>query len=508
MSGVIEKLNHADLGLLSADDHSQYPLSVGRAGGQTLVGGTDSAENLTLSSTTHGTKGFIYLGGSPSYFDEAQNNLILNNLCIVGSGIEHRGDSDTSIRFLTDRITMNIGGAVCFEALAGEINFYGHTLVGNNTSGGDLTLQSTSHATEGKIIFGVAGNSVYDEVNDRLGIGITDPAQKFEIGSNDNSKRISIYHDNLNGYISQSDGNLTFLNTENNVNNQVLVKGAGTGVGIILLYDENDAERLQLMCINSIGYLRTTGGSPGNLSLQDTAPANVTCFVNAVEGKTRYFQLTGFEGGGDRSDARMGVGVHTNKILSFYSGSNALDGFYFEKSMSIGKAPFEAWQAALSVFQLGGNAAISADTAEGTNKNLYITQNAYNDNLFKAITTDQASMYQQEIGKHRFFVSNGNATEDVQIIWINPFNINNNGSMEMVNQNGVTSAILQFQQLDVDEPFTKLIGTAAAADLTRSLVDNGDVTTATLAAWEKVEVQDDGNQITDQDYFRPLYTLA
>jgi len=64
------------------------------------------------------------------------------------------------------------------------------------------------------------------------------------------------------------------------------------------------------------------------------------------------------------------------------------------------------------------------------------------------------------------------------------------------------------EQKDVDEPFLKVIGTAAAADLSRSIVDNGDVTTATLAGWVKIEVQDDGDQITDQDYFLPVYTLA
>lgn len=64
------------------------------------------------------------------------------------------------------------------------------------------------------------------------------------------------------------------------------------------------------------------------------------------------------------------------------------------------------------------------------------------------------------------------------------------------------------EQLDVDEPFLKLIGTAASADLTRSIVKAGDVSTATLQGYVKVEVRDDGNQITDQDYFIPIYTLA
>jgi hypothetical protein len=54
----------------------------------------------------------------------------------------------------------------------------------------------------------------------------------------------------------------------------------------------------------------------------------------------------------------------------------------------------------------------------------------------------------------------------------------------------------------------KLIGTAAAATVTNSIVAQADVTTATVAGYVKVEVQDDGNQITDQDYYMPVYTLT
>ncbi len=46
-------------------------------------------------------------------------------------------------------------------------------LYGNSTSGGDLVLMSTSHATKGTIQI---GSSVYDEVNNRLGIRITPTA--------------------------------------------------------------------------------------------------------------------------------------------------------------------------------------------------------------------------------------------------------------------------------------------------------------------------------------------
>lgn len=49
---------------------------------------------------------------------------------------------------------------------------------GSFESGGNLTLQSTSHATKGKILF---GTSAYDEVNNRLGIGTVSPLTKLDV---------------------------------------------------------------------------------------------------------------------------------------------------------------------------------------------------------------------------------------------------------------------------------------------------------------------------------------
>jgi hypothetical protein len=69
-------------------------------------------------------------------------------------------------------------------------------------------------------------------------------------------------------------------------------------------------------------------------------------------------------------------------------------------------------------------------------------------------------------------------------------------------------AVCQFTQADVDVAFFKFIGTAAAATLTNSIVAEADVTTATRQGWLKMNVQDDGNQITDGAYYIPIYTLA
>jgi hypothetical protein len=69
-------------------------------------------------------------------------------------------------------------------------------------------------------------------------------------------------------------------------------------------------------------------------------------------------------------------------------------------------------------------------------------------------------------------------------------------------------SVVKIDQADVDKPFIQYEGTAAAATLNNSIVDDDDVTTATLVGWVKVFVTDNGNQISDQSYYQPIYTLA
>ena len=79
-----------------------------------------------------------------------------------------------------------------------------------------------------------------------------------------------------------------------------------------------------------------------------------------------------------------------------------------------------------------------------------------------------------------------------------------------VDQSSTTGAkpVLTVDQADVSEEFIRFIGTSADTVLTQSIVENADVTTPTPQGWLKVYVQDDGNQLTDQAYFVPIYTLA
>lgn len=63
-----------------------------------------------------------------------------------------------------------------FATLAGTAG--GQTIKGGTAASETLTLQSTAHATKGKLLF---GTSAYDEVNNRLGIGQTTPTAALHL---------------------------------------------------------------------------------------------------------------------------------------------------------------------------------------------------------------------------------------------------------------------------------------------------------------------------------------
>lgn len=66
--------DHGNLTGLSDDDHTQYAMLAGRAGGQSVVGGTASGEDLAFSSTSHATKGSFTFGSGVT-IDETSGDL-------------------------------------------------------------------------------------------------------------------------------------------------------------------------------------------------------------------------------------------------------------------------------------------------------------------------------------------------------------------------------------------------------------------------------------------------
>lgn len=108
----------AGIGLTLTGSSFSSNISTGKAGGQSVIGGTASGENLTLSSTSNATKGKILFGTSA--YDEVNNRLGINN---------------TSPSYALD-VTGNTGGS------------YGARILGGN--GGGLIIGGYSNS-EGAI---------------------------------------------------------------------------------------------------------------------------------------------------------------------------------------------------------------------------------------------------------------------------------------------------------------------------------------------------------------------
>lgn len=146
-----------------------------------ILSGTATAQKLLMSQSN-----VAPIWSTPTYPNSATLNRIL------------RGDGTNvvlSTFTIPDTFLIN---TIPYASAANEISFGTtlptHTVTtqlttlkieGGVASGGNLTLSTTSHGTKGKIYFGTA--SVYDQVNDRLGIGATSPDNTANFVKNENA---------------------------------------------------------------------------------------------------------------------------------------------------------------------------------------------------------------------------------------------------------------------------------------------------------------------------------
>jgi len=83
----ITQIDHGSLGGLSDDDHTQYTLSNGRSGGQTISGGVNASENLLIRSTSHATRGSVQIADTlEANQDVYVGSLVSNPYAVSGEG--------------------------------------------------------------------------------------------------------------------------------------------------------------------------------------------------------------------------------------------------------------------------------------------------------------------------------------------------------------------------------------------------------------------------------------
>lgn len=84
------EIDHGTISGLSDDDHTQYALLAGRAGGQSLVGGTAASNNLNLESTSNGTKGKVLTKDTLAAFTDASFSVTWSGADLGGSSNRFR----------------------------------------------------------------------------------------------------------------------------------------------------------------------------------------------------------------------------------------------------------------------------------------------------------------------------------------------------------------------------------------------------------------------------------
>ena len=182
----------------------------------------ETGASPTFTGLTIGSLGGIIIG-TAGVLSAITNNSTNWNLAVAH--ISESGSSHSDVAFNTSHrglTALNAHGATANDNLV----MGGNVLYGNSTSGGGLTLSSTSHATKGKILF---GTSAYNEVNNRLGIGITTPLAPLHLPNNTaigfgNTPEVFIDYDSANSAFE--------INTTSGINIALLPGGSGAGVGV------------------------------------------------------------------------------------------------------------------------------------------------------------------------------------------------------------------------------------------------------------------------------------
>ncbi len=263
------------------------------------------------------------------------------------------------------------------------------------------------------------------------------------VGSNDTTRgSLSIYGD---GTGSANGGGIrlyTAADYDTTVNfwemiavtDDLLIQEAG---GTDWMLFNKGADEIQFgKSVDMSGNLDVSTGTNKNLSIN---PLTLTNYSNEGVGIT--FSRTSSD------DDLMALGVVNTDRLGLFSRSgiqmyvgggttySAVDTLALEidsaANIGIGVTP-KTWLSTLKAFQIGGNGSISAETAQGSNANMIIAQNVYNDGSNKRISTDEASRNYQNSGRHIFQSAATGAANSVITSWTTQFKIEANGDIDVL----------------------------------------------------------------------------
>jgi len=178
------------------------------------------------------------------------------------------------------------------------------TVIGATTSGGTLTLSSTSNATKGNILF---GTSAYNEANNRLGLGLTSPNVQLD-ASGWISGRTGV---NVGASAWSSGVPLNGLNIS--TSGAVVQYNSDSGVGRSHSFRTNSSDRLTIADaqVTSLVNFRTQFDSTNHMTISVASGGLATLTAAGATGTnpTNGFTLTG-------SKTITGTNVTYNPIVT------------------------------------------------------------------------------------------------------------------------------------------------------------------------------------------------
>ncbi|MES3005337.1 MAG: hypothetical protein V4664_00100, partial [Patescibacteria group bacterium] len=202
--GVWETPDHGSMAGLSDDDHAQYLLLAGRSGGQSIMGGTASGDDLILRSTSNATKGSIFFGNNGTVVYDEVNDRFGIGTTTPGTKLDVYGTAGTADIF----------------AISSSTNSRLFTV----TSSGNVGIGTTSPVGKFEVIggdvgIGVAGTSLGGSVRSlRIG-GLTNATVSL-VGAKDWQ------------FSSVSDGTFSFYNSTDSVTAMRVLATGQVGINI------------------------------------------------------------------------------------------------------------------------------------------------------------------------------------------------------------------------------------------------------------------------------------
>lgn len=204
-------------------------LSTGISGGQSVIGGTASGNNLTLSSTTNATKGKILFGTSA--YDEVNNRLGIGTttpaVAIEAAGSIRGNAFGFAVKLVPDSTGSRIQFGITATADNSMMEIGGYNSKNNiDTKGRDLQIFSTIATT----------GLTFKQATGFIGINTTNPGSMLEvIGLSEDTLRLGNVANSVVYKIGRSAGSgfLKFQGTQSGYSGYDFRTSDGTGAVVI-----------------------------------------------------------------------------------------------------------------------------------------------------------------------------------------------------------------------------------------------------------------------------------